>query len=477
MHAFTLKPRGAGFELVGRHEFLWGSLVTDVDFGPDGYLYVSDWVWGWAKPNKGRIYRIRAPQTHLSPITGPVVREVQRLLAEGMAGRGEEELAELMGHADRRVRLEAQLELASRGSRAMPTLRSLVAQTDSRLARLHAVWGLGQIYRRSFLAPLELYELTVDLDPEVRAQAARCLADVRTFDSTEALLPLLEDPLPRVRFFAALGLGRGGRSESIEPLLELLRRNADTDPYLRHAGVMGLTWIGDVPALLARADDSSPAARMGVLLALRRLEHPEVARFLGDPDPLIALEAARAVYDVPIPSGTAALAARIDGPPTDSAPLLRRVLAAAHRLGEAPHAEAVARFAARADAPEAARIEALELLAAWQHPPPRDRVTNAWRPVVDPAAGGSRPADFLPATVDSLYREFVLTGRFRGEPAAVQLALVDLFGALRHAEAGGLLLQIAGEAERPPGLRTRCLEVLAELGDPELSQDLSLIHI
>ena len=39
---------------------------------------------------------------------------------------------------------------------------------------------------------------------------------------------------------------------------------------------------------------------MGVLLALRRLGDPEVARFLDDPDPRLVLEAARAINDVPI---------------------------------------------------------------------------------------------------------------------------------------------------------------------------------
>src|SRR6267378_377451 len=57
VHTFTLKPKGAGFELVNAEHFIWGVLATDVKFGVDGGLYVSDWVEGWDMPRKGRIYR------------------------------------------------------------------------------------------------------------------------------------------------------------------------------------------------------------------------------------------------------------------------------------------------------------------------------------------------------------------------------------------------------------------------------------
>ena len=80
----------------------------------------------------------------------------------------------------------------------------------------------------------------------------------------------------------------------------MLRANGDSDPYLRHAGVMGLAGSGKTAAWMKAIHDESPAARMGVLLALRRLGDPEIARFLNDPDPRLVLEAARAINDVPI---------------------------------------------------------------------------------------------------------------------------------------------------------------------------------
>ncbi|MEC7585003.1 MAG: PVC-type heme-binding CxxCH protein, partial [Planctomycetota bacterium] len=58
IHAIKLAPRGAGFELVRHQKPIWGILATDCEFGPDGSLYILDWVHGWDKTGKGRIYRL-----------------------------------------------------------------------------------------------------------------------------------------------------------------------------------------------------------------------------------------------------------------------------------------------------------------------------------------------------------------------------------------------------------------------------------
>ena len=56
--SFALKPQGASYEVVDLHPFAWQVLATDVDFGPDGGLYISDWVHGWNVTGKGRVYRL-----------------------------------------------------------------------------------------------------------------------------------------------------------------------------------------------------------------------------------------------------------------------------------------------------------------------------------------------------------------------------------------------------------------------------------
>src|SRR5262249_25793725 len=152
----------------------------------------------------------------------------------------------------------------------------------------------------------------------------------------------------------------------------------DRDLYVRHAAVMGLTGIHDVDSLVRFAGDSSVAVRTGVLLALRRLESFEITRFLNDPSPAHVLEAARAVYDVPIPSGLPALAALSDRPGLTE-PLLRRILNARARLGRSEDATALAQAAAERW-PTPIRVEALSLLRDWPRATGRDPIVGVWRP-------------------------------------------------------------------------------------------------
>ena len=338
IRSFALEPSGASFKVVDSKEFLWRALATDVDFGPDGALYFSDWVEGWDKPNKGRLYRVTDP----SRLGDPVVREVKDVLARGMERCDFDELTRFLAHADMRVRQEAQFELAKRGEAAWPALAKIAGLGSGTLPRIHAVWGLDQVARasrdRRRLWPV-VGPLLGDPDPEVRAQAAKVLGDAREPEALADLIKLLTDPLPRVRFLAAIALGKLGRPQAIEPLLALLRANKDKDPYLRHAAVMGLAGSGKTAAWMKSSRDESPAVRMGVLLALRRDADPEIVRFLDDPDPRLVLEAARAIYDVPIAAAMPRLAA-LPIKATAPLPLLRRILGAGFRQGGAEHAVA-----------------------------------------------------------------------------------------------------------------------------------------
>ncbi|MGL5096489.1 MAG: PVC-type heme-binding CxxCH protein, partial [Planctomycetia bacterium] len=97
--SFNVEPAGAGFKLGEPEQTLWGVLATDVDFGPDGRLYVSDWVDGWPKPTRGRLYRAFDPAVS----AGSDVRELTQLLGGGVAKASADQAAGLLHHADRRV--------------------------------------------------------------------------------------------------------------------------------------------------------------------------------------------------------------------------------------------------------------------------------------------------------------------------------------------------------------------------------------
>jgi quinoprotein glucose dehydrogenase len=377
IRTFKLKARGAGFELVEPEIFLWNCLVTDVDFGPDGAMYVSDWVEGWDGAGKGRIYRIVNPEAD----NKAEVAQVKTLISGGMRGRGADELGALLTHLDRRVRQGAQLELVNQ--RHVATLARVARTSDHQLARLHAIWGLGQLGRLGVGepevtdAPLALLD---DPDVEVRAACAKVLGEARVARALGRLTGALADPHPRVRYFAALSLGKLGRSESVDPLFQMLQENADEDPVLRHAAVMGLAGTADIARLTSAATHPSRSARLGALLALRRLGHTNASLWLNDSDSLVALEAARAIHDVPIDEALPLLAAQITNVRAPVAQL-RRVLNANFRLGQPEHAQALATFAATEGAPAAMRLEALSMLAQWASPPQRDRVLGMWRPI------------------------------------------------------------------------------------------------
>src|SRR4029079_11567827 len=104
-------------------------------------------------------------------------------------------------------------------------------------------------------------------------------------------------PVPLRVLFPPCADAKIGDTTAIDPVLQMIRSNPKNDVYLRHAGVMALQGIitrepKAFAQLQTAAKDDSPALRMTALLVMRRLQHPEVAQFLDDGDPLIVLEAA-----------------------------------------------------------------------------------------------------------------------------------------------------------------------------------------
>lgn len=396
IRSFRLEAEGAFFKMVDPQQPFWNILATDLDFGPDGALYVSDWVNGWNGEGKGRIYRFSDPEADAND----VVRNVQRLLRAGLGQQTREQLTDLLAHPDRRVRQQAQFELVEREETA--ALREVALSSDpDLLARVHAIWGWDQLARRGQVESLEAaLPLLGDPTDEIRAQAARLMGDQGYEPAFAALLNLLHDPYPRAQYFAAKAIGQLGRPQALNEVTEFIERNQDQDPILRHGGILALWGMGVTP-VATLSQHPSPAVRRAAVVALRkrasrwfsrasqystestRLALNALARFLDDPEPAVALEAARAIHDVP-PLGLEqpaylSLATQATRPILPD-PMARRVLNMNLRLGDAASAERVAQFASRDDVSTAMRLEALAILESWQEPSPRDRVLGMWRP-------------------------------------------------------------------------------------------------
>lgn len=451
VRSFRVKPKGAFFEVVDAEETLWHVLATDVDFGPDGSMYISDWVNGWNGEGKGRIYKFYDETKK----DDAVVKQVKEPLASDWSAKPVAELVKLLAHADRRVRQEAQFALAAKNE--VTELTNVAKSADSQLARIHALWGLGQIARRSDAAKTlaVALELIDDSDVEVRAQAIKQLGENGVQAAGEKLIAKLGDKNARVRYFAAISLGKLAKKEAIPAVLAMLAENADEDPILRHGGIMALAGAGDAASLSEAAKHESVSARLAVTVAMRKRRMPEVALLLNDTDPKVVLEAARAINDHPIYAALPQLAGLISRA-TDSDPLLRRVLNANFRLGKPENAEALAKFAADVGAPEKMRLEALDTLANWSQPKPLDRVLNMHRPL--------EPRDGEPALAAL---KASLPGILRGSPKVAQAAakVAAQFGL---AEVGPTLVALLEDKQQAPAARADALLALASLKDANL---------
>jgi len=387
LESFKVTSKGAGFEIADYHDFLTPIMATDVDQGPDGKLYVSDFVnldWG-GKSLGGRIYTVFDKQK----VNDPAALATKKLFAEGFDKQPVATLGKLLGHAEQRVRLRAQWALvdAALKSRNNPDplheLMNTVQSSKDQLARIHALWGLGNYSRRDNGNARVMMNLFRDEDGEIRAQAAKLVGDLGYAPAAESLVGLLADSRARVKYFAAQSLGKLKHRRAGGPLFDLLAESKDSDPWLRHACVAALARIGDADAVAAKATDANASVRLGVVLVQRRLGDKRVSKLLTDADPLVRAEAARAVHDLPIESEFSALAAVLPNltAATDDESIARRAISANYRLGGAEHAARVLAAAASPSLSPGVRQEAVLALRDWANPPPRDRVTGFWNPL------------------------------------------------------------------------------------------------
>ncbi|MEQ1859053.1 MAG: PVC-type heme-binding CxxCH protein [Chthoniobacteraceae bacterium] len=454
VHDITIEPRGGGYRLKQRDDFVKGILTTDVEFGPDGGLYVLDWVEGWQGAGKGRIYKFTAKDADRD-----AQRATQELIAGDFAKKSVDELIALLAHADQRVRLAAQFELADRGQPAVVPLAKLAQdRAAAQLARIHAIWGLGQLAKFNAATAGPLLGLLGSPDAEVRAQAAKVLGFRRLPAAGNPLTPLLADASLRVRFQAAIALGKIGHKAAVEPLFALLADNADRDPFVRHGAVFALASLATGEQLAAKKADVKVAVRAGAVLALRRQRSPLVADFLRDTDENVALEAARAVHDAPIVEALPALAALVAPDAPKNPRIAERAVNAAYRLGAPAQAKALTAFTLDATQPEAARRDAMEALGAWANPSPKDRVLGMWRPL--PA----RPAKDAVAALQPEVAKF-----FTGQPAAVQETAARTARRLELKAVAPQLRTLAMDEKAAIGSRIAAVQALTAFKDAKLS--------
>jgi quinoprotein glucose dehydrogenase len=566
VHALRLEARGAGFELAEDRTFFRGATVTDLAFGYDGRLFLSDWGGGWTPNPRGSIFALVPPESSLGAAERAALAEVQALCQGHIQEQSVERLLALLGHADRRARFAAQHELVRRTGAELEALPGLIA--DERrplLARLHALWAVGNLARQdgTWLEPLVR---TLNA-PEalLRARAAQALANLFDAPTREqaaesaapALIAALGDSDARVNAEAALALGRLGVPSARGALLDLaarldavLKRDAaaqgddlagappsgtpapgegrpgssqaegsgapapasglesrhleGSQAVVRQALAAALEDLSPVAGDLDLAAASGPGARLALCLALGRIGSPLLAAFLEDPEPRIAVEAVRLVYDRafrhPELKALWPRLAELLGRPLPAGwpaePVWRRAIEAAQHLGGRRGAELLLEFAARPELAPAWRRLALERLGEFARPAAREGV---WGHLVEPpersaaeltglldlcsarlldACGGDKEAEALASTLLVRYgpprgpAELLAgVGRLAESPAARLVMFEQLWSAsreLRVPAALRVLSRLPMDGDR--ALRRRALSGLAEAAPEQAEQ-------
>jgi putative membrane-bound dehydrogenase-like protein len=455
VYGFRLKPRGASFELGEDHLVVGGVLPTGLDFGPDGALYIADWIDGWETHHYGRIWKLDDKRG-----AGWAERQqTKALLAADFHGKKDEELGGLLKNADMQVRLKAQFELAGRGPAGATVFRQALNQTSSQLARVNAIWGLSQMARKERKYAENLLPLLADRDPEIRAQAAKWLGDIKYQEAGDKLIPLLTDSYSRARFFAAEALGRIAYEPALNPLIGLLRSNNDSDAYIRHAGSLALARIGKADPLIKLSGDPSRAVRIAAVVALRRMSHPGIAQFLGDADEFIVTETARAINDdLSIREALPALGQLLMTTRFTNEALLRRCINANLRVGGDEALQNLVGFAKKQEAPAVMRAEAIDALGTWAKPSVVDRVDGRYRGVIQRDA----------AQVRTKAGESLL-GLLKAQNPEVKISAVKAVAKLKISEAAPMLMTLL-RTDKDPGIRVASLRSLASIGDPQIGE-------
>ncbi len=454
IHGFRLKPKGATFELSETKKILGGVLATGMDWGPDGAMYLGDWIEGWGTKDHGRIWKLDIENPNVAER-----KELKDLLGDDFKKYDDAKLGGLLSHKDMRVRQKAQFELATRGENGMNVFAQAVEQREHQLARVHAIWGMSQLTRQDTKHGAALVPLLRDEDPEIRAQATKWLGDVRYKDAGDALLPLLKDDYSRARFFAAEALGRIAHKPAVDPIVDLLARNNDEDTYIRHAASLALARIGDAAKVAALSSHQSRAVRIGAVVALRRMSDPGVANFLNDKDEFVVTEAARAINDdLSIEAAMPALGNILTTTPFKNEALIRRAINANLRAG----LNNLIAYASRESSPSAMRAEALAALSTWAKPSVVDRVDGRYRGEITRDAENVRQL-----SKDALIR---LAG---ASDAEIRIASIKAIGKLKIAE-GGERLFVALSSDKNPAVREEAVKSLAQLNDKRIADAIKL---
>ncbi len=461
-----VEPKGAGYKAISEEVLFEGVGASDVELGYDGSIYICDFGGGWSVNENGSIQVMQSKDANQREAGA----RVATLFKEGFSDRDGEELRELLGHTDRRVRQAAQFALVDQGEGGLAILSDVAANGSSLFPRLHATWGLGQAGRRGSSVTDDLISLLKDEESEVRASAARTLGDINAVEARNALINSLQSDLSlRVQSLAAIALSRvctRGDEQAVATLFKSAVTNENTagDIVLRHSILTGLYRLATAKQAIAKVPSPSSEERLLAVLALRQMESEQAVLFLGDSNPFIVREVIRAIYDTSIIDSAAGeqLAALSDNIGALPESIQRRIVAANYRRGSDTNAQALFKLANRDDLKGSVRTAALIALQQWEATIDTDPVLGHYRPIVNHA---DRTLESLSSLLGEDIRKF-LAGSKETELITLALELANAIGVDLEVET--LLVQV-NNSELGADLRIAVLASLAQSGASEFT--------
>src|SRR5690606_6041037 len=224
-----------------------------------------------------------------------------------------------------------------------------------------------------------------------------------------------------------------------------------------------LAEVANRQELVAHAADGSRAVQRAVLLALARQHAAEIKVFLKHDDEQFRYEAARAIYETPIPDAMQDLALLVYDNDADSERIDWRAINAARMIGQVEQGEALVHMATQPSHSRKIRLEALAVLAEWRQPHGQCRIIGNWRQCDHPDA--DIVAQNFRGSADQLLADKVTSA-----------ATSDTIAQLGLREKAPSLVQLVGNENMPTAARVAALNALASLEVDELQQALTAIH-
>ncbi|WP_448247885.1 DUF7133 domain-containing protein [Thalassotalea agariperforans] len=452
---FKTEKNGASFLMTPAQVFMAGINVTDIDFGPDGRLYASEFNFGgWSNNDEGAIYTVK--NTELPNDIKVTHQQYHSLLTANYSEKSIAELSELLAIDHQTIRQRAQFELAKRGEAAVTAFERIAHnQNKDVFSRIHSIWGLSQLVFNHTIDSerlTSLMPLANDANEQVRIQIMRVLGDHAANFADTTFVQALADSNNQVAMYAALGLGKINDATAVPAIINKIIEISDKDLWLRHALTMALKGI-DKRHWLKHKNHPSKDVRLALVLTLRMLQDSDIAYFLADQERDIVHETITAIDDKALLAAREQMAqllsAAMPAASAEQAYIHHRIINANFNQGKLANAERLLTYAATPKLNTRLASEALAAIEGWHDINPIDTITGL-------PTTANQTRDDINALVNQYLPSILAT--VQGQALVQAMRIAEQVNFTMSAE---LLTNIATQTTANASIRIQALNLLA----------------